>query len=452
MLDEPMNDETLRTASPQAAERIAFYRAHGIAFVARPVEGRNGKFKKGSNLNYTYELARRLAQGDSMQTLFATNGPFHGGYAEGDVVVHDLILMLDKDSSIIPGALEATAPEFFVDPLLAYTQNETVAANEKTNYFTRVMSRFNDILYRVALPNKALQGLMVPLMGHNAFIRKDFLEKSGGWAEDRVSEDYAKSIDAYAMGYHGKYITFSGLDFSEHVCQHFVEETEKQCRYSYGVSELAFGGRSSAAKKRNAPKGSEKIKFPLFMDMVIYYFSYFNLGAAIPTMLLLLYTHQIYYLFAGILINFIIFWFCPSVQVKMLGKTSGFSGLLSAFGNFALIGFAFFGHGYSMMRGFFIYLSDRIRKRYEPFSATNVEMVEHSFKLGMGILGTYYRKNIIGLVASLLIFYGCIMVLGDIPPHIIRPLIVAFLLTYVFAPVLLTPQLYATKKKSKEAK
>jgi hypothetical protein len=245
------------------------------------------------------------------------------------------------------------------------------------------------------------------------------------------------------MGYHGKYIAYPGLDFTEYVCQHFVEETEKQYRYSYGISEFSFGGASSAVKKRHPARGAEKISFAHAMDAVIYYFSYFNLGMAIPTMLLLLYTHQIYYLMAGILINFIIFWFCPSVQVTALGKTSGFRGLFSAFGNFALIGFTFFGHGYSMMRGFFVYLSDRTRRRYEPFGATNVETIERSFTVGLRILGAYYRKNLLGLAASVLIFYGCFIVLGDIPWHIIRPLIVAFLLTYVFAPVFLTPQLYA---------
>jgi cellulose synthase/poly-beta-1,6-N-acetylglucosamine synthase-like glycosyltransferase len=458
MLGGSVTAAALENPTAQAAERIAFYRANGIAFVARPVSGRKGKFKKGSNLNYTYDLARRMAAGENPQTLFAADGDFAGGYAEGVIAVHDLILMLDKDSGIVPGILEATAPEFSADPLLAYTQHATASANENLNYFTRVMSRFNDILFKIALPNKSLQGLQVPLMGHNAFIRKDFLEKSGGWAEDRVSEDFSKAIDAYAMGYHGKYIAYPGLDFTEYVCQHFVEETEKQSRYSYGVSELLFGGQSSAAKKRKALKNpndpkplkdSGRITVAHVMDMLIYYFSYFNLGAAVPTMLLLLFTHQIYYLFAGILINFVIFWFCPSVQVKLLGRSSGFSGLFSAFGNFALIGFTFFGHGYSMLRGLFVYLNDRIRRRYEPFGATNVETVERSFKLGMRILYAYYRKNLPGLATAVLIFYGCLMVLGDIPPHIIRPLIVAFLMTYVLAPVFLTPQIFSRSSKQK---
>jgi hypothetical protein len=177
-------------------------------------------------------------------------------------------------------------------------------------------------------------------------------------------------------------------------------------------------------------------------DMVVYYCSYFNLGAALPLMFLLLFTHQIYYLFAGILINIIIFWLAPSLHALLLGRVGGFKGV-SAFGHYAIIGIAFLGHGYSMMRGFFAYLSDKLIDRYEPFGATSVDEVEHSFKLGIRILGGYYRKNLPALIASLLIIVGCLSVLQDIPPHIIRPFIVFFLMAYVLAPVALTPQLFA---------
>ncbi len=45
-----------------AAERILFYRKKGIGFVARPAQGRAGKFKKASNLNYTLRLGERCVQ------------------------------------------------------------------------------------------------------------------------------------------------------------------------------------------------------------------------------------------------------------------------------------------------------------------------------------------------------------------------------------------------------
>jgi cellulose synthase/poly-beta-1,6-N-acetylglucosamine synthase-like glycosyltransferase len=452
----------LTSCGDQAAERIAFYRAHNIAFVARPLRGRRGKFKKGSNLNYTYAIAHSLQGGASLTRLFGPGGAFTGGYAEGEIVLHDLILMLDKDSGLAPDILTTTVPEFTADPSLAYTQHATRSANENMNYFTRSMSRFTDVLYRISLPGKALQGLQIPLMGHNAFLRRSFLEATGGWAENRVSEDYAKAQDAYLGGWHGKFIAYPGMDFSEYVCQNFVEETEKQSRYSYGISEVVFARAWDCLRlafDRVRGKGPSCLiahshGLPAHTgDMMVYYLSYFNLGAAMPMTLLLLYTHQIYYLFAGILINIVIFWLVPSLHALLLGRASGFKGVrgADAFAQYAIIGIAFLGHAYSMMKGFLVYLSDKLKDSYEPFTATNVNEMERSFRQGARILGKYYRQNLLGLAITVCVVLGCLTVLQDIPPHIIRPFIVLFLMCYVLAPVIFTPQLYglaSTRRKT----
>ncbi len=46
-------------------ERIEFYRAHDIGYVARPPHGRagferRGRFKKASNMNYCLEVSRQV--------------------------------------------------------------------------------------------------------------------------------------------------------------------------------------------------------------------------------------------------------------------------------------------------------------------------------------------------------------------------------------------------------
>ena len=48
-------------------ERLEFYRAHSIGFVARPPHGaggfeRAGRFKKASNMNYCLDISRRVEQ------------------------------------------------------------------------------------------------------------------------------------------------------------------------------------------------------------------------------------------------------------------------------------------------------------------------------------------------------------------------------------------------------
>ena len=49
----------------------------------------------------------------------AEDGPFAGGYAEGTVVIHEVILLLDKDSGLKDRIIEAVLPEFAVDSKLA---------------------------------------------------------------------------------------------------------------------------------------------------------------------------------------------------------------------------------------------------------------------------------------------------------------------------------------------
>ena len=104
----------------KAAERIQFYREHGISFVARPQAGRAGLFKKGSNLNYTLRLGNAVSDGASLDSLLRKDGAFAGAYAEGDIATHEIILLLDKDSGVKEKIIEAILPEFAIDGKLAY--------------------------------------------------------------------------------------------------------------------------------------------------------------------------------------------------------------------------------------------------------------------------------------------------------------------------------------------
>jgi hypothetical protein len=430
-LADPLSDQpTDRSAVKLAAQRLAFYRRQGIAFVARPLAGRPGKFKKAGNLNYTNAVAWHLASGASAEQLFSPGGPFAGGYAEGEIVVHELICQLDKDSGIAPGVLSATTPEFAADRSLAFTQHQTVAANPHENYFTWLQARFTGLIYQVAVAGKALQGLQVHMMGHSLFIRRDFLESIGGWPTNKVSEDYATALAGYDAGWHGKYIAFPGLDFTEQVCAGFTEETGKQTRYCYGMSEVVLMRRRQLA-------------WPIRVDLIIHYFSYLNLAAALPLVLLVLALHQLYYLFAGLVVNTVIFLVLPVIQVRALGPSLGFKGSGQAFAFFALNALSFVGHAYSMASGLVAFIADRLRGTYEPFNATSVDRLEHSFSAGLTLLRRYARRNWPALVIYLAIALGCVSVLRDQPPHIIRPLLVAFVAGHVIAPVVLTPQLFA---------
>jgi cellulose synthase/poly-beta-1,6-N-acetylglucosamine synthase-like glycosyltransferase len=419
--------EKLTDQQRQAAARITFYREKGVAFVSRPREGRRGKFKKGGNLNFSYRFSR---------------GETAGGYAEGEIVYHDIILLLDKDSLVPTGILQAAVPEFLRDPKLAYAQSVTEAANTGGNYFSRIMCQYNYVLQNTSLPAKALQGLISPLMGHNVFLRKSFLEESGLWSEDRVSEDFAKAIDAQLLGYHGKYLSFPGLAFAEYVSDTFAEETGKQARYCYGLLEIIT--RSFRQVRRLGPAH--------WLDLGSYLFSHINIAGIIPMFLLMLRYDVFHLVFGGILVNAFIYFLLPLVLYARMQRMLHPGRIFLALCGFGMIGLTFFAHNYSVLRAFFLYAYDRIRalrgKDYAAFPSSQVNTLTGSFTDGLRLIGRYYRKNLpMPFLSVLFLFNGIRMLtwLDTFVPAVVLPALSQFF--FAFAVPILTPQLFVRPRR-----
>ncbi len=431
----------------QAVERIIFYRQNNISFVARSIKGRPGKFKKGGNLNYTYRLAEELAQGATRKALLDRDSDFYGGYFEGDITIHELLLILDKDSGVPPHIIASTVPEFILDPKLAYTQHCTKSINSKSSYFTKAMGNFLNTLSETHLPNKALQGLIVPLMGHNAFVRKSFLFSSGMWAEDRVSEDLAKSLDAYRMGFHGKYATYKDLDFTEYVCETFIDETAKQQRYCYGIHEMIFRDFKEhfAHHAQNKPyedKRKQKLKPFYLVDLFTYFCSCINIAACIPTTVFLMFTIFVQYFFGGIIINLIVYIIIPVLHAYLMNMKTGKLPRLLVFTDFAILGFTFFGHSYSMMKGSLGFIVDTLTKSYNPFNVSSVDHIEKNFLSGMQIIYVFFRKNLPMLAVVLMFLTRGIIIALNESFTLSVGLSVGYLISYIFVVPALTPQLF----------
>ena len=305
------NPTTLTPQESMAAQRILFYRKLGISFVARPAGGRVGLFKKASNLNYTLRLGKEISGGAVPEQLLGEEGSFALGYAEGDITTHEIILLLDKDSGVKERIIEAIVPEFAADEKLAYVQCATSAGNLYENYYTYATGQQLNSLFHTIWPCKALQGYFVPLVGHNVFLRKSLLEKSGLWSEDRVSEDYDKAICFYGMGYHGKYAQLHGLEFTETASRTFTEETGKQRRYAYGLFEMIFDGTVAPGKARGCDA----------FYMLLYFCSVVNQVLLLPTVLLESYFGNIHLLWAGFLICMACFILLP-VARDLVGPRS----------------------------------------------------------------------------------------------------------------------------------
>lgn len=423
--------EALPPKERMAAERIRFYREHGVSFVARPARDRAGLFKKASNLNYTLRLSQVSPDGTPPDGLFREGGDFAGGYAEGPVTIHEAILLLDKDSGLNGKIVEAVMPEFTADGELAYVQCATKADNLDENYYSSATGHQTNDLFHNIWPCKALQGFFVPLVGHNVFLRKSMLTATGLWSEDRVSEDYDMAIRFYGKGYHGKYAQLRGLEFTESASRTFTEETNKQRRYAYGLFEMIFNGTISVKKARACD----------IFYMLLYFCSVLNQTLLIPTVLIENYFGNIHLLWAGFLLCMACFVLAPVIRGLLLERLhpEEHVGIVHCL----LLSLSFLGHSYSIFIGACRYLANAFKKIKRSFPSTNVDQLDYSLRDGLKLLLQFFRKNPMFLVIAFMCLDRGIYLLTR------KGLDLATVFTYgyilfgtVLVPILLTPQLF----------
>ena len=425
------NDGSLTPKEQMAAERILFYREHGIAFVARPASNRAGLFKKASNLNYTLRLSKVAPGGLMTESVYGKGGAFEGGYAEGSVTIYEIILLLDKDSGIKDRIIEAVLPEFALDDKLAYVQCSTKTDNLYENYYSSATGHQTNNLFHNIWPCKALQGFFVPLVGHNVFLRKSMLEKSGLWSEDRVSEDYDMAIRLYGMGYHGKYAQLRGVEFSESASRTFTEETNKQRRYAYGLFEMVFDGTISRKKARPCD----------IFYMLLYFCSVINQTLLFPTVLLENYFGNIHLLWAGFILCMLCFVVAPLFRslITRRYQPEEHEGI----GHSLLISLSFLGHSYSIFIGSCRYLANKIKKIRRAFPSTNVDQLDYCLKDGLKILLQFFRKNPMFILISFLCLDRGVYLLTRKGLEMVTVFTYGYILFgIVLVPILLTPQIF----------
>lgn len=368
-----------------------------------------------------------------MSSLFRKGGLFEGGYAEGDIMIYDIILLMDKDSGVKERIIEAILPEFALDKKLAYVQCATDACNLYDNYYTYATGHQVNNLFHNIWPCKALQGFFVPLVGHNVFLRKSILDKSGFWSEDRVSEDYDKAICLYGMGYHGKYAQIKGLEFTECASRTFTEETGKQCRYAYGLYEMIFDGTISSEKARRCD----------VFYMLLYFCSVINQALLLPAVLFESYFGNIHFLWAGFFFCMLCFVFLPMVRGLVMRRILTEEHSEKLFYTI-IIAFSFIGHAFSFLVGTCRYLANKIRKHRTPFLSTNADYLEYRFEDGLRTLFQYIRKNPLFLLLTFLCLDRGIFLLTRSGLEPLTAFTYAYILfCAVLVPVILTPQLFA---------
>ncbi|RRD96419.1 DUF5050 domain-containing protein [Clostridiales bacterium COT073_COT-073] len=429
--------QTLSARERKAAARICFYREMGVAFVIRPAAGRAGLFKKASNLNYTLRLGQALSQGQKLSDLISHGGKFANGYAEGNIITNEIILLLDKDSGVKEKIIQAIVPEFAADDKLAYVQCATQAVNLSDNYFSYATGHQVNNLFLNIWPCKALQGFFVPMVGHNVFIRKSILEKSGLWSENKVSEDYDKAIGFYNMGYHGKYAQLKGLEFTEFVSRTFAEETGKQLRYAYGLFEMIFEGTIVPGKTRKCDA----------LYMLLYFCSVVNEVMLLPTVLVESYFGNIHLLWAGFMLCNICFIFLPwlrgRIMSRYLPKEQTEKGLHTL-----IIAVSFVGHAFAMLSGAGRYFANKLKTNRKSFPSTSVDQLEYRFWDGVKLIMEFIRKNKGFIpIAILCMDRGLFMITRKGIELLTRLTYCYVLFGTVLVPIFLTPQLFMGRRR-----
>ncbi len=414
-----------------AMERVKFYREKGIGFVARPVEGRNGLFKKASNLNYTMKLGEAVTRGADRDSLILAGGDFYQGYYENDIITRDIILLLDKDSIVNEKIIAQIAPEFTFDKKLAYIQCTTRIVNLNTNYFSHSTGAIQNFNFLMIWPEKALQGFFVPLVGHNAFLRRDALVESNYWNETKVSEDYDKAIELKKHGYHGKYADVKGCEFGELTSETFTEEASKKFRYMYGMLEMMLEG-----TVRN-------IQFSDFLTMFFNSCMYFNDISVIPIIMLCFVLYRIDILWLGFLFCCIVFIIIPAIRSFIYRDCPEFKVSLA---DSILGAFAFFGASPFEAYAFFKYFVGKITKRKIAFPSTPAGDTL-DFKTSMKNLVAFYKSNWAVLIFYILVINWAVLLTTRISIFVNSIItFVAMFAQILLSPIILSPGLFKKGK------
>jgi cellulose synthase/poly-beta-1,6-N-acetylglucosamine synthase-like glycosyltransferase len=105
------------------------------------------------------------------------------GFASGEVVV-----VVDADN--VPEREFLTkATKYFDDPTVMAVQGVTRPINRDENLITKLSSYEEGAWFRPYIQGKETLGLFIPLTGSCGFVRREFLQKLGGWENTAVAED-----------------------------------------------------------------------------------------------------------------------------------------------------------------------------------------------------------------------------------------------------------------------
>ncbi|PHH74648.1 hypothetical protein CDD82_4832 [Ophiocordyceps australis] len=275
-----VNDDGLRAGlSDQDIEkRREFYHDNKIGWVSRPKhngdEGfvRKGKFKKASNMNFGLNISQKVEA--YLQEIVDARVAEHGtdmideadeatmyeaalsrvlnenplAWAEGDIRVGEIILLVDSDTRVPVDCLLYGAAEMFLSPETAIVQHSTGVMQVSRDYFENGITFFTNLVY-TSIRFSIASGEVAPFVGHNAFLRwqavQDVARTSDSdytayWSESHVSEDFDMALHLQIKGNSVRVASYHNDEFKEGVSLTIYDEIARWQKYAYGVSEMIF--------------------------------------------------------------------------------------------------------------------------------------------------------------------------------------------------------------------
>lgn len=254
-------DGLQKVSEEEKNKRIKYYNSFSDCFyIARPVNGRAGKFKKASNMNFGLRQILKInnlnnsinkiseweIQSKNLNFLYKESNAY-------SFEIGKYILLIDSDSKFNHYALPLLIHEMETSPNIGYIQVRTNSSKVIKTFWENAISHFTNTIYDINFLYSCSNGFPSPLVGHNAVLRwsallsvesflnghTDNYDSWAVWDETRVSEDFVMSIYLQHLGYYGKYI-FYDCGFKEGVSLNIVDEITKLKKYIYGINEIMF--------------------------------------------------------------------------------------------------------------------------------------------------------------------------------------------------------------------
>ena len=261
-----INDDGLQKIDKEKqVERIEYYnKTNNLFYVARPVEGRIGKFKKASNMNF---CIRQYLCCNKDKNIWEKNSLLHNfSYKKSNCEtfkIGEFILLFDSDSRMDMLSINKIITDIKEYKNIGYMQfktNSTISC--KNNKWEKIIGHFTDSLYEINFLYSCSNGFPSPLVGHNCILKFDAImevEKYRNnrnnknnennnennyndwkaWDENRVSEDFVMCIYLLDLNYSCKYVYYD-CGMQEGVTLNIVDEIIKFKKYMFGINEIIF--------------------------------------------------------------------------------------------------------------------------------------------------------------------------------------------------------------------